>query len=688
MRTPTLSLVALLLTLAAAPAHAFTFEPHADAPQTRVGAAAFDAEVQGRYVAATLTVDVTGPRRADGRLRFALPPGAVLHQAAIWVPGDERWAIGETLGRRAGQQAFDNTDAQPDRTPLLVQKIGRDLYRAQMRSLDDTHPLRIRLRYAHLIEPTESGWALRIALADPDLDPVPSPTPDPDPTNPDPTNPDPTPPDPINLEVRVRVHDGWTPLGWRSPRPPIDPQLQALDGSTRSTLRFNHLDFAEDIWLDLDPTAPVPEAGGLRYEPAALAPDQPAPVLPEAIRRRLTAHTHLHWRPDLAALPRHPRRVVFVIDHSGSMLGPKMAQTLRGVRRCLDALEDGDLFGLVAFNHQATVFRDTLSDTTHRADAYAWLARLTAHGSTDLHRGLTTAAGLTLGPVDLFLLTDALTNTGLTDPEAMLESLGAHIRDLRVHGFGIGHDLAQAPLMQLVERSGGDAAFALDDAEITGDLLALFDRARRGGVEAATLTVDDRPTREIRRVLVGDELYEGIIDSHPTTLRLTGTAGDPIERSVALDEIALTTLSHLAPPLVGAAWTARIEAEIDRDGETPARVAAAVELARIYGIVTRYSSLIALPDEADYAARGVPRVPRDPAGIALAALAPSPVDEDRVGGAGTDDGWPDISSDSDPDADTTEAVACHATPAAPGSGARWPLLLLIAAIAPRIRRRR
>lgn len=681
MRTPTPYLAALLLALVAAPANAFTFEPDPAAPQTRVGATTFDAEVQGRYVAATLTAEITGPRRADGRLRFALPPGAVLHEAAIWVPGDQRWAIGETLGRRAGQQAFEDTETQPDRTPLLVQQIGRNLYRARMRSLDDTHPLRIRLRYAHLIEPTETGWGLRIALADPDLDPGPDPATDPGPD----LNPG---PDPINLEVRVRVHDGWTPLGWRSPRPPIDPQLQALYGSTRSTVRFNRLDFAEDIWLDLDPTAPVPEAGGLRYEPTALAPDQPAPLLPEAVRRRLTPHTHLHWRPDLTALPRHPRRVVFVIDHSGSMHGPKMMETLRGVRRCLDALEDGDLFGLVGFNSDVSVFRDTLSDITHRAAAHTWLARLTAQGSTDLNHGLTTAAGLTLGPVDLFLLTDAMANTGVTDPAATLQALGAHIRDLRVHGFGIGHDLAQGPLMQLVEGSGGDAAFALDDGEITGDLLALFDRARRGGVEAATLTVDDRPTREIRRVLVGDELYEGIIDTHPTTLRLTGTASDPIERSVTLDEIALTDLSHLAPPLIGAAWTARIEAEIDREGETPERVAAAVELARIYGIVTRYSSLLALPDEADYAARGVPRVPRDPAGIALAPLSPSPVDEDRVGGAGTDDGWPAISGGSDPDAGTPEATACHATPAAPGSGARWPLLLLIAAIAPRIRRRR
>jgi Ca-activated chloride channel family protein len=51
-----------------------------------------------------------------------------------------------------------------------------------------------------------------------------------------------------------------------------------------------------------------------------------------------------------------PRRVVFLLDRSGSMQGPPIEQARKAVEACLGALGEGDSFGLVAFDSDVEVF--------------------------------------------------------------------------------------------------------------------------------------------------------------------------------------------------------------------------------------------------------------------------------------------------------------------------------------------
>ena len=52
--------------------------------------------------------------------------------------------------------------------------------------------------------------------------------------------------------------------------------------------------------------------------------------------------------------------IVFVLDPSGSMLGPKMEDALRAVKYCVRSLNSGDRFNVVDFSSEARRFRDGL----------------------------------------------------------------------------------------------------------------------------------------------------------------------------------------------------------------------------------------------------------------------------------------------------------------------------------------
>jgi Ca-activated chloride channel family protein len=107
--------------------------------------------------------------------------------------------------------------------------------------------------------------------------------------------------------------------------------------------------------------------------------------------------------------PKDGRRVVFVVDRSGSMDGAPMRQAKKAVEACLGALSPEDEFGIVAFDDRVEFFSKRLlpADAENREKAAAWLDSIDARGGTELFRGI--RAGLSvLGEAsgDILLLTD------------------------------------------------------------------------------------------------------------------------------------------------------------------------------------------------------------------------------------------------------------------------------------------
>ncbi|MEM7020496.1 MAG: VWA domain-containing protein, partial [Pseudomonadota bacterium] len=582
----------------------------------------FDVDIQGKYASSVMEVRFIAAHRHENaaNMRFPLPPNSVIHKAEIFLTATETWMQAETVGRREGENVFnDITQSQPELDPLLIQQIGKDFYRARVFPITAAGDLRIRIHYAHLLENNGDDYVLRIPFANPDA------------TAATPAR---------GVDVSVTFDDAWQTSGsWSIGEAGALPS-DVVD-TNQVQLALNDFTLDTDLTLPLMAPIPLPEAGALQYQ------SQTHDIL------------HTWWRPGLSALPGvidQPRNVVFVIDVSGSMSGDKLAQTRQAIINVLNELNAEDYFGIVAFDNQVYPFRENMLSGENIQEATAWVAALQALGSTAISAGLTKGAAigvtspLSNAPIDLLLITDGRPNVGSSTSAGILADIGMEADQLgqqvRIFSVGIGHNLDQNLLNELASNTGGESIFALDDGVITGEIVDLFSRIKGGGIGDASIRIGDGQRLETytqKRVFPGDEFQLGIQDAMATSTSLkfegigTNFSRHMIGAAISLVETGSDGIHLIAVPLAAKTWADRLEQQADNVAETAELVDEAVRLARTYGIVTRYSSLLALETEELYAQHNIERIERNAAGIALQPVSGSSVDEDRLGGSGTND---------------------------------------------------
>jgi Ca-activated chloride channel family protein len=166
-----------------------------------------------------------------------------------------------------------------------------------------------------------------------------------------------------------------------------------------------------------------------------------------------------------------PRRVVFLIDRSGSMGGEPIRQALRAVEACLGALTEQDHFGIVAFDDRTETLASALlpADREHREAANRFVSRIGARGGTELAAGVEEAARV-LGPAggDVVLLTDGQVFGG----EAILAR--ARRAGIRVHCLGIGSASQDRFLALVARETGGTSRFVTPRERVDMALLEVF----------------------------------------------------------------------------------------------------------------------------------------------------------------------------------------------------------------------
>lgn len=168
-----------------------------------------------------------------------------------------------------------------------------------------------------------------------------------------------------------------------------------------------------------------------------------------------------------------PVNVALVIDKSGSMAGDRIARAREAAHAFLDRLRPGDIFSVVAFDHSVEVvvpaapIRDKAS--LHRA-----IDRIRDEGSTNLDLGMLTGYEQLVrhqkrGQTNrIIMLTDALTNTGITDPMDMVRHSKLYTEDFQVDFtiVGVGVDFNQGLSRQLTGSSNSSIFFVNDASDI------------------------------------------------------------------------------------------------------------------------------------------------------------------------------------------------------------------------------
>jgi Ca-activated chloride channel family protein len=191
---------------------------------------------------------------------------------------------------------------------------------------------------------------------------------------------------------------------------------------------------------------------------------------------------------DLLAGKRKPKKdrdpVAFglVIDRSGSMHGAPLDKAKEAAIRVIQNLRKGDQLAITCFDDQAQVVLP-LQEISDRSAAIDQVKRIESGGCTNLSAGwmlcrdeLKQGAGAARKKI--LLLSDGLANSGITEPDSLLDLF---VQSYRIHGvrssslgFGDGYD--EDLLSSLAQGAMG----AFYDANLPEDLPGIFTEELEG----------------------------------------------------------------------------------------------------------------------------------------------------------------------------------------------------------------
>ncbi|MBI3963141.1 MAG: VWA domain-containing protein [Deinococcus sp.] len=302
-----------------------------------------------------------------------------------------------------------------------------------------------------------------------------------------------------------------------------------------------------------------------------------------------------------------PKNFLFVLDTSGSMDGEKIMQARNALDYVLDTLNPDDTFNVIVFSSDVqTLFRapQPVTDDT-RAAGHRLVSRLVAEGGTNINEALLTALGMTSRLPDVVVfLTDGVPTVGEQDVGRILANIQTANQDeARIFTFGVGYDVNTFLLDELANDSGGLTTYVEPGEDIE---LAVSDLIKRINnpvltdlaLETAGVEVFDLFPRQVPDLYLGSQLvilgrFEG---SGTLQVRITGQRPEgAVNFEYALAVEASSQNSELAY-----LWAQRKVAvlldQIRRDGETQEIVDTIVQLGTRFGIVTPYTSFLAIPE--------------------------------------------------------------------------------------------
>ncbi|KAM9410096.1 inter-alpha-trypsin inhibitor heavy chain H3a [Pholidichthys leucotaenia] len=154
-------------------------------------------------------------------------------------------------------------------------------------------------------------------------------------------------------------------------------------------------------------------------------------------------------------LQRVPKNVVFVIDHSGSMSGRKMAQTREALQAILKDLDEEDHFALIKFDSSVTPWKESLVKATKNnvTEAMVFVKNIDSRGATDINSAMIRAINMLRAErmdnklpeksIDMIiLLTDGMPNSGVSDIPSIQQNVRSAIGgNMSLYCLGFGNDV-------------------------------------------------------------------------------------------------------------------------------------------------------------------------------------------------------------------------------------------------------
>jgi Ca-activated chloride channel family protein len=578
--------LAVLWAVFAAPllADGFIVVPHPPGPATP-----FPLEVVNHHVQvdingmlATTTVNQEfynpNPTRLEGFYLFPIPAGAVIKDFSMWIDGRETRA--ELLDAAKARNIYEDI-VRRLRDPALLEYDGRGVFKVRIFPIEPLARKRIKIAYHEVLEKDNGAIAYQY---------------------------------PLNTEkFSAKAIEAVTiTLNIESAGPlaaihcPTHPVTITRRGPNRALVAYESSRSLPDSDFKLFIT---PEAGRLGF--SLLAYREPGQ---EGVFFLSASPAPARTAEEVGA-----KEIAFVVDTSGSMAGRSLEQAKGALRYCLERLHSNDRFTIVRFATEAeALFTACLPATVeNRRQAVNFIETWRAAGGTNCDEAMNlalAATGANDRPSAIVLITDGKPTIGETGEEALLNKIGQANRNrCKIFPVAIGSDINTHLLDKLAEQTRTFRTYIAANENVESGIARFYDKIQSpvlsslrlnfsGAVRASQLYPHELPDLYQGSALTVCGLYQG---SGPAQVEIVGRVNGREQRFFfAVDFPEQNRQNDFLPSLWAARRVGYLLDQIRLHGENKELRDEVTRLARLYGIVTPYTSYLIVEDEQARRQRG------------------------------------------------------------------------------------
>ena len=528
-----------------------------------------EVKIDGQVAVTSIDQEFYNPndQRLEGTYMFPVPKGAHIDKFSMEIGG--KMVDAELLRADKARQIYEDI-VRRMRDPALLEYAGRDLFKIRIFPIEPRSRKPIKISYTELLR-SDAGtvtYSYPLSTEKFSAQPIKS------------------------LSVKVEVKTEQPLASIYSPSHKVEIKR---DGANRAVIGYESKDETPDTDFQLVYNSEVRDVGLslITHKPAG--EDGYFLLLAAPTTAKETKPT--------------PKDVVFVVDTSGSMAGPKLQQAKKALEFCVENLNNEDRFEIVRFSTEAEPLFGKLvdADSEHRKRASNFIADLKPIGGTAIADALQSALKArtekTERPFLIIFLTDGLPTVGARNPDEIVAEV-KKAGSARIFSFGIGSDVNTQLLDQIAEGTRAFSQYVLANEDLEVKVSSFYTRIKEpaltnvrlefgGGVRTSKLYPAQLPDLFKGDQLVVTGRYTG---SGEVEAKLTGIANG--REQIFTYKVKFNDSSN---DYVARLWATRrvgfLLDEIRLHGETNELRDEATDLARRYGIVTPYTAYLIVEDE-------------------------------------------------------------------------------------------
>ncbi len=517
----------------------------------------------------------SGPRQLEAHFVFPLPKGAALQDFYLWMNGKK--TKGEILEKDKATNIYEGI-VRRLQDPGLLEYIDSDVFRARVFPVPANGEMRIELTFSQVLDAQNGVYRYRYPLGAgskgaPALQVKQDFT--------------------FSASVKSKV-----PL--RSIYSPTHKLGIAHKGENAAIVGLE-LGAGADISKDLDLYYSVSDkAVGLSMLTYRSSVEEPGYFI-----------ALVSPRNEVPANEIVAKRVTFVIDTSGSMMGERIKLARDSLKYCVSRLNPNDEFNVVRFSTdvESLFEKPKVATADNVKKAIEFVGSFEAIGGTAIDealvRGLKDGEGKGEKPHLVMFITDGHPTVGETEEAAIVK----HARDAnkgrsRVFTFGVGDDLNARLVDRLAEDGNGTSDFVKDGKEFEVKISGFFDKVANPVLSDLSLDLGPFTTFDVYPKKLPD-LFKG------SQLVVMGRYRTPADGAVVLTGFvngqkkvyefrATATKDSKAQDFIPRLWAIRkvgyVLDEIRLRGEKPELKDEVIMLGKKFGIVTPYTSYLVVED--------------------------------------------------------------------------------------------